>query len=1290
MEMIARLTRPRALSALALAALVVAHGCALRAELGAWPDLNDNVLHYTLAARVVAAIDRGESPLDFWVSEWTLGYPVPRTYQPLGHLVVAILYLALGRAVPLAEVFLSTRFLLVCLLPLTAYAAARLLMLGRAAALAAAVLSPLTVTSGLYGVEYGSYLWRGSGLYAQAWAMHGLLLTLGLAYRAVRTGRGLVPAAVMLALTFLSHFIYGYVAAASASLLLLVPDRAAPGRRLVRLAAIGLLALVLTAWVVVPLLADARLIGPDRWEPRWKVDSYGASGVVKRLFSGELLDSGRLPVLSLLALGGALVCFRRSRRREREDADEPGAPGSAGAFLLLGTLLWLALLCGRPTWGATLALVGLGPDVPLHRLIGGVHAFMLLLAAVGLGWLGDRAAAFRGKIARSAAVLASLLLLLPALRERHGYLVLNARWSTESAAAYRSERDAVDAALRRAGERGGRVYPGLAAGWGNAFRVGSVPVHALLSIHRLPAVAFLYHAMALTSDLMVRFDERNPAHYRLFNVATVLADRGRALPPFLSPLAEFGRFRLLAAPAGGYFDLVSVPFGVRCDRERFYEVNDPWLQSDWVAKRQHLWLDFGAGTPAGLRSLPLDGPRPPVEEASGLGQLDDEGRDGEVYRVRALVERASFLLFKMTYHPNWAALVDGRREPTVMLSPGFVGVRVPPGRHEVEMRYEPGGGKAVLLLLGVLLLGPAALAERRGLTVRIEERLSSALARLRDGAGLGDPGRRDRWLTGLLLVLLALPVSAPFLTTKLPAGHDALEYLPRLVEFHESVRHGIVVPRWAPDLSSGYGQPLFLFNPPLVYYVGELFHLLGCDVVAALNLAVTTLIVASGFAMYLLGSLYFGRRGGLLAAAAYLYAPYLQVDLFVRHALAEFAAFAFFPLALYGYGRFAETRNVRLLVLGAMGYAGVLYSHHPASLLFTPLVLAFLAFAAWRTRSRRVLAWLAGGLLLGLGLAAAAWVPALVERRFVSLERLREGYLHYANHFVYPRQLLDSAWGYGLSVAGSGDGMSFSLGWSQLLLASLAALSSRAVARDPGRHWRRFFAAAALGLCVFMVPGSAWLWDGVPLLQYVEFPWRLLGPVALCMAMAVAPLGLGLSPTTAGARLAFTAAMGLLVVSNVGHARPERYIEVHLPAWAPEEIARRGIAVTTKEEYASRWLRTRLPFRPERIRVVAGDAEIEGLGRTPNLWRARVRARQDSTLELSLVYYPGWRGWLSGNEVPLEPEEETGLVRLRVPAGQHQLEVRFTRTWWRAAADALSLLSAVALGLLFYRGSSSR
>jgi hypothetical protein len=75
-------------------------------------------------------------------------------------------------------------------------------------------------------------------------------------------------------------------------------------------------------------------------------------------------------------------------------------------------------------------------------------------------------------------------------------------------------------------------------------------------------------------------------------------------------------------------------------------------------------------------------------------------------------------------------------------------------------------------------------------------------------------------------MILALPVCAALLTSRLPAGHDATEYLPRLVEFHQNIASGILLPRWASDLSHGTGQPPFLFNPPMFYYLAELWHLL--------------------------------------------------------------------------------------------------------------------------------------------------------------------------------------------------------------------------------------------------------------------------------------------------------------------------------------------------------------------------------------------------------------------------------------------------------------------------------
>src|SRR5580692_6978641 len=139
-------------------------------------DLNDNVLHFTLVERMVQAVERGENPLDCWSPEWTLGYPVSRTYQPLAHALVVLAYFALGKTAGLMTVFVWVRFLSVVLLPLSFFAAARLMGLRPLTAAAAAILAPLVSTNFLYGVEYGSYTWAGSGLFPQAVGSHFLLI----------------------------------------------------------------------------------------------------------------------------------------------------------------------------------------------------------------------------------------------------------------------------------------------------------------------------------------------------------------------------------------------------------------------------------------------------------------------------------------------------------------------------------------------------------------------------------------------------------------------------------------------------------------------------------------------------------------------------------------------------------------------------------------------------------------------------------------------------------------------------------------------------------------------------------------------------------------------------------------------------------------------------------------------------------------------------------------------------------------------------------------------------------
>lgn len=431
---------------------------------GLWPelavsrvDLNDNVSHFAMVERMVQAAEHGEDPLDCWSPEWSFGYPMLRVYQTLPHGMVAAAYFLLGKTVPLMTVFVWVRFLAVVLLPLSFFAAARLLELGPATALAAALLAPLISTSGLYGLEFGSYVWVGSGLFPQAVAAHSLLLTLGFAFRALRAGKRLQLAGVFLGLTFLCHFIYGYIGAISICLLAVMPGSPARALRIRRTAWVAVTAFLLAAFQLAPLFLDGAWINHSRWEPAWKWDSFGGGQVAQWLVTGELLDHGRLPVLTLLALLGVLLAFRESRAAGRMDA--------APKFVLLGAALWFLMFCGRPFWGPLVWLLGVSPDMQMHRLVGGVHVFLLLAAAMGLAGLWRELS--RRKLLPAVPIV-TLLLLYPMVRERAQYLHNNAVWGRENLAAYAGGRAAIDATVARLKERGGRVYPGLAAGWGGA------------------------------------------------------------------------------------------------------------------------------------------------------------------------------------------------------------------------------------------------------------------------------------------------------------------------------------------------------------------------------------------------------------------------------------------------------------------------------------------------------------------------------------------------------------------------------------------------------------------------------------------------------------------------------------------------------------------------------------------------------------------------------------------------------------------------------------------------------
>jgi len=655
------------------------------------PSLNDDAVHYLMVHRAGEALAHGENPFDHWLPEMELGFPPFFYYQHLPHLTVVLLHGLLAKRVELLTLFNLLRYLLLLGFPITVYWSMRRLEFSVVASAVAAAAATLFSSNHRYGFEYDSYVWRGFGMYTQLWAMHLSFITLACLHRALDRGTGYAAAVIASALLAMSHLVYAYMMAVTALVLLLIGiDRTNARRRAVRLGIVGLLAAIITSYFWLPFLLLKAYLSASPYLQRWKYDSFGARDILMWLVNGDLLDYDRLPALTLLlALGIAAAILDRTR------------PGRLALTLFV---VWLALYFGRVTWGRLADLLPMHEGLLFHRFIGGVHLAAILLIGLGGEWAWHQLAPLKAPWRATALGIVLLAVLLPALQERHRFYALNREWMERTRAALEGDPDARTILATLKALPPGRTFAGLRADWGKTLQFGDVRFYDLLTFQRIVAVSPPYSSWSLNADLIWHFDDRNPAHYDLFNVRYVVAPRTVAMPSFLRRVRETPRYILYQADTGGYARFVAVAEVKTIDSQsRLFSENRSWLLSGEPGLGRFTRYDYrGGGAPS---------------DATAPG-CPDGGRIGEERvlpgRIDLSVEcrEASTLVLKVTYHPNWRVYIDGEEAPSFMVSPSFIGVQIPRGPHQVRAEYRSPLYKSLLLAVGASVL-IATIALRR-------------------------------------------------------------------------------------------------------------------------------------------------------------------------------------------------------------------------------------------------------------------------------------------------------------------------------------------------------------------------------------------------------------------------------------------------------------------------------------------------------------------------------------------------------------------------------------------------
>ena len=569
-----------------------------------------------------------------------------------------------------------------------------------------------------------------------------------------------------------------------------------------------------------------------------------------------------------------------------------------------------------------------------------------------------------------------------------------------------------------------------------------------------------------------------------------------------------------------------------------------------------------------------------------------------------------------------------------------------------------------------------------------------------------------------MVFLLATLAAWPFLVRhSLPTFTDAEMHVYRTFEIMSAWRAGVVYLRWAPDLFYGFGYPVFHYYAPLAYYLAAAYGSLLGSPVAGIKFVLVASAYLGAAGMYLFVRDRWGGLAGVVSVAAFSLAPYVvYIDPHARGDAPETLAIALAPLMLWAFARLRRTASPGDGVVAALLLAAMILAHNLLALVFFGLLLAWLAwdivfghmfFKSWLLNDqltgtavrRRVVAMLAVAVVLGLGLAAFMWLPAILERNAVQFRNVASGtFFDYRQYFLGVGELFGPAQIFDLGATQMR--FRYSVGLAQWILAALGTLTVFTARRR--RLSVLFFAFCALVLLYLMLPASIKVWEAIPPMAYFQFPTRFLGPAAVVFGvLSGAALGWAdllpwkwSRPALAGVAIAgcILAAMPLLyppLWPEFGPVSAQRILDT--------ELNGRGIGTTSANDFLPVGALT-VPGPQTMLLQSYAAGQVDKLNRatlpagtTATLLRHapesdsyQVSGNTDFVFRLFTFWFPGWTAYVDGVKTDIQLSQPEGWITFVVPAGTHTISVRLENTaprwlgWAISAAALLALLAATA------------
>lgn len=516
------------------------------------------------------------------------------------------------------------------------------------------------------------------------------------------------------------------------------------------------------------------------------------------------------------------------------------------------------------------------------------------------------------------------------------------------------------------------------------------------------------------------------------------------------------------------------------------------------------------------------------------------------------------------------------------------------------------------------------------------------------------------------------------------SGHDTGAHVNWQHFFSQQLWNGEFYPRWLAGSNDGIGSPTFFIYPPLSHYIAALlapFSDSPAWIYQRLGIAATAAFFVSGVGAYFwLFEVTKDRISALAGALVYLLAPYhLLADTYVRSAYAELWAFAWAPFSLLALHLF-RTNPIAALLLYTGATTALFLSHAPSCIALLPAYIAYAALLSVMYREKRIFLWSLLGTFVALLIAGTYLSTALTHQQYINSTALFSGYNNFFQWFLGTRErwltliteqvIVGTAMTQGVAAA--------FFGWFAIRRSALGSTSRQLAC----------FAVLMSFLILFLTSVfSKPIWDIVPFVQKIQFPWRLYTTqtifLALICSVYVHSLRSGTMDRHARRlqQLMVAFVVGLVIVNAavVYYDDPHFRHTAPLPAHDTPEY-RLGSLATAKAMFGNN----------EVTRLLAGQGSLVAEFITSRHLRVHVDARTPVKFVLRYFYYPDWRCTTTGGGGNCEVTRlnpDLPLITVSTGPGKQQIDLQLSspneRMGYIVSMIGIGMLISLCLGMHF-------